>query len=119
MTILLDIARVRTNWFLKGNETVAAVFTAAFAVRNVLLVLELLPKWHHAKGSLEGIPPEKRLGLVGQTFFMWLNRLLLTGYRRDLTLHDLDNVDSGMRGDKLRERLRRSWDKGTHHQLFY
>ena len=112
LTILLDLPRVRTSWLLDGGSVVAAVFTATFAIRIVLLTLESIPKWKRVVAGPE-IPPEERQGIFGRIFFWWLMPMFREGYRRDLSMDDLFAIDDDLKGDTLSARLLKSWESGA------
>ncbi|KAK3935755.1 P-loop containing nucleoside triphosphate hydrolase protein [Diplogelasinospora grovesii] len=109
-TILLDLPRVRTQWLLDDNATVAAVFTVTFVLQVALLCLESVQKWHKSI-SPDQIPPEMRQGLLGTIFFSWLNPLFMKGYSSDLDMKDLYAIDDNLKGTILYERLLNSWNK--------
>src|SRR5687767_1779542 len=69
VTVILDIAQVRTFW-IRSMWAIAAVFTASFAFKIVLLILEETPK----PSTGEKIP-ETSSGVVSRSFFWWLNNL--------------------------------------------
>ncbi len=97
------------------NETVvAAIYTVVFVLRIPLLLLESQQKWKHATIPPEEIPPERRQGIFGRTFFWWLNPLFIKGYTRDLTMDDLFAIDDDIKGEKLYDRLIKHWNKGPY-----
>jgi ATP-binding cassette, subfamily C (CFTR/MRP), member 1 len=111
-TILLDLPRVRTQWLLKGNSTVASLLTVALVIRVVIVTLESLQKWETGGDLPAGASPEMMQGLFGHTFMWWLNPLFQIGYKRDICMDDLHQLDHGLQGEPLGDRLLRSWDKG-------
>ncbi len=111
-TILLDLPRIRTQWLFDDNSIVAAVFTAAFAIRIPLLWLECVLKWHHSTTPGEEIPPEERQGIFGRTFFWWLMPLFLEGYHKNLGMNDLYAIDDDLKGKILYARLLKQWNSG-------
>ncbi len=114
-TVLLDLPRVRTAWLIDNGASrhyaLASLFTATYAVRLFLLGLESILKWKHVAAGLE-IPPERRQGIFGRTFFWWLMPLFLKGYRGDISMDDLFAIDDELKGEVLFERLERSWNSG-------
>lgn len=118
VTILLDLPRVRTQWLLADNTTVAALFTVTLLVRVVILGLESVLKWEDGAVLPEGMSREMMQGLFGYTFLWWLNRMFMIGYKRDIGMDDLDDTDGGLKGEYLGNRLLKSWDRGeSHHQI--
>ncbi|KAK0615110.1 hypothetical protein B0T17DRAFT_377631 [Bombardia bombarda] len=123
-TILLDLPRVRTQWLLDDNTLVARLFTVTFALRVVAVVLEsfnayrddAIPQQKRRELGLDPesntVPPEMRQGIIGLTFFSWLNPLFWKGYRKNLTMDDLYAIDPKLEGDVLHARLLKSWNSG-------
>ncbi|KAH9430121.1 hypothetical protein MCOR02_009841 [Pyricularia oryzae] len=93
--VLTEATRARTYYLKK--QTVAASITAAnCCVKFVLLILEEQKKTLRSgsDGSRKKAASEDLAGPTNQTFFLWLNRLFLTGYRRAFTTTDLELISS-------------------------
>ncbi|KAK0644149.1 ABC transporter [Cercophora newfieldiana] len=119
-TTLLDLPRTRTQWLLQDNTAVASLFTTTLLLRVVILVVESLQKWTDEKEWPDGASREMTHGIFGHTFLWWLRPLLLTGYKRDIRMEDLDEVDVDLRGETLGNRLLKAWetvDKSRKHCL--
>ena len=56
-TILLDAVRLRTQWLLQSNFTIASVFTVTFVLKVILLVLEPAQKWQRSTIPAEETTP--------------------------------------------------------------
>ncbi len=112
-TILLDLPRVRTQWFLDDNFIIAILTTVTFGLRFIVFSVESLQKWRRATVPPESIAPEYRQGLIGRTFFTWLNPMFMEGYKRDLNMGDLFPIDNDLKGQQLYERLLKHWNTGT------
>lgn len=112
--ILCDVPRVRTQWFLPGNTTVAAIFSATFGLKLALIFIESIHKHHRSVYADEKTSPEDYQGIFGSTFFTWLNPLFIEGYRRNLSMDDLYVVDNDLTGETLYERLNAHWLKANH-----
>lgn len=111
LTILLDLARVRTQWLLPDNLAIATSFSIAFGLRILWLVFESIPK--HKYGVLlandEDISPEELNGIISRSLFWWINPLLVLGYSKDLSMSDLFPVDSALSGPTTYERMHKVW----------
>ncbi|KAF7548170.1 hypothetical protein G7Z17_g7235 [Cylindrodendrum hubeiense] len=105
LTILLDIAHDRTLWLSSSSklDTIfVRVFTAAVAVKAVLIVLE-------SRAKLEGITvTDEKIesldggrGIYSLSTFAWLSGLFLSGYKRVLSIEDLPALDENMAVDTL------------------
>ncbi|KAF5022863.1 hypothetical protein F66182_5096 [Fusarium sp. NRRL 66182] len=107
LTVILDMALVRTFW-IRSSRTIASVFTAAFVLKVILLVLEEMPK--RLIGEKEKIH-ETSSGVVNRSFFWWLNRLFVQGYRRILETDSLETIDSKFEAHHLLEPLEKRWEQ--------
>ena len=111
-TIILDTPRLRTQWLLDNNNIIATLISVVFAWRLVLIFVESLQKWNYSSIPPESIAPEDRQGVFGRTFFTWLNPMFMEGYKRDLTMDDLFQIDDDLKGQKLHARLLKQWKAG-------
>ncbi|EXL76825.1 hypothetical protein FOPG_08508 [Fusarium oxysporum f. sp. conglutinans race 2 54008] len=105
--IILDIALVRTFW-IRSMRTIAAVFTASFVIKTILLILEETPK--SLLDEKEKIH-ETSSGVVNRSFFWWLNGLFLQGHRTILETEDLQAIDSKFDTDHVSAPLEKQWER--------
>jgi len=112
-SLAFDAVQCRTLWLLpvsRRQHTISTVFTIAVAFKFAVLVLEarekksfLLPPW-----SLS--PPEALSGIIGRSFFWWLNSLFVKGFRGFLNVDSLWSIDQNMDSQHLMENLQATWD---------
>jgi ATP-binding cassette, subfamily C (CFTR/MRP), member 1 len=115
VSLLLDGAILRTFWMSDLPTSVRAVFTASFALKACLLVLEAKEKAGLLSGKGGGEQrrnPEITSGLYGRGLLSWLNPLLLDGFRRLLKPADLYALEKSMKADALNLKFWKAWDKG-------
>jgi hypothetical protein len=113
VSLLLDGAILRTFWMSDLATSVRAVFTASFALKACLLVLEAKEKAGFIMRSGEqDRNPEITSGLYSRGLLSWLNPLLLDGFRRLLKPADLYALDESMKADVLNVKFWKAWDKG-------
>ncbi|KAF5673240.1 multidrug resistance-associated 1 [Fusarium denticulatum] len=96
VSLLLDVALLRTLWLVPMSATIPAVFTAAFALKAIIIVLE---GWSKAPYLLAGSgphSPEVTAGLYARAVFAWVTPLLQTGFRKLLRPMDLFELDEEM-----------------------
>lgn len=108
LTLILDIAQVRTSWLLATTpqETLfARLFTSSVATKLVILLLEAHPKARWLKWNLHEHSPEEVDGLFVMGIYGWLNRLFARGYAAVLSLSDLYPLDSNMTTEALYPKL--------------
>jgi hypothetical protein len=110
ISILLDIAPVR-SLFLRGGPlmAIAALTSAALAVKVLLLVLEEAPK--HAPAGFEA-SKERSSGLWNRTVFWWLNTTFKKGFRSFLAVDDLSALDHHLDSPRLTSSLEHQWNTG-------
>ncbi|KXX77725.1 Canalicular multispecific organic anion transporter 1 [Madurella mycetomatis] len=105
ITILLDVAQVRTLWLASTSSDELAfsrVFTCGVAVKALLIVLESQSKSKWIRlWDVKEHSPEETSGLYGLGAYFWLNRLFLTGYRKVLQLRDLFPLDRNIASEVL------------------
>lgn len=97
LPLVLDIAQCRTLWLASHNTTeniFCRLCTGAVVIKAVCFALETQhkSKWMRWNDSKQH-SPEDWSGFYVLGIFSWLNALLLTGYRKTLTLTDLFPLD--------------------------
>lgn len=116
-TLVLEAVRVRTQWLLPENDTIATLFSCAFSLRAFLLGVELLPKTSHATIDLSELSPEDRAGIFERSLMLWVLPLLRKGHRRDLSQGDTFPVDGDIRGERVYRQLDEVLSKCTSHRV--
>lgn len=99
-TLVFDATRTRSLW-LGGYTNIAAVTTVALIIKLLLLSTETVSKRDILRNEWIIQSPEAKSGLFGKSFFLWLNKLLRTGYRQSLTVEDLLPLDKHLTSDYL------------------
>jgi ATP-binding cassette subfamily C (CFTR/MRP) protein 1 len=113
-SIACDAVQCRTLWLLpseNGLRSIAAVLSAGIAVKVGMLLLEakqkrefLIPPWRASS-------PEALSGVIGRSFFWWLNALMAKGFNNSLSLEMLWPTDHSMDSEKLLASLTDNWVK--------
>ncbi|ORY71658.1 multidrug resistance-related protein [Pseudomassariella vexata] len=110
-TVLLDIARVRTQWLLGEDGVVAGVLTASVAVKVGMLLLEAAEKRSLLLGLDRNFSIESTSGVFSRSSFWWLNSLLVSGFKKVLTMDDLPAIHEKLDSDRLAVQLQLAWGK--------
>ncbi|KAG9240417.1 ABC transporter-like protein [Calycina marina] len=119
LTMLFDIARVRTGWLIHGETTISSLRSAAMVVKVVLLFLESLPKDKHIIDSERNtLSPEDKAGLFSRSLLLWLNPLFLHGYRKPLSGDELYPVGENLAASRVFDALHSSWENTKLHSKF-
>ncbi|PVH72311.1 P-loop containing nucleoside triphosphate hydrolase protein [Cadophora sp. DSE1049] len=110
VSLIFDIARVRTQWLLPTNDPIAAVLTAAVVTKVLMLLLETLGKRRFLLAAYRGLSPEITSGLFSRGFFWWLNSLLANGFKNVLSADDIFPINENLSSRKLSDDLQSRWD---------
>lgn len=111
VSMLLDIARVRTEWLLKESPAYAGLLTVSFIVKVTLLLLETIEKRRLLYADEKRISVESTSGPFSRGFFVWLNGLLRAGFRSLLALDSLPAIYEKLHSGKTHERFKEAWLK--------
>jgi hypothetical protein len=85
---------VRTYWLMEPHSALASLELAVLLVQIVLIVLEECSKRKYFVDQTLAVSPEETAGLLGRSFFTWLNRSFVRGYGRPLQMADIVIDDS-------------------------
>ncbi|GKU05754.1 unnamed protein product, partial [Fusarium langsethiae] len=105
VTVILDIALVRTFW-IRSMLAIAAVFTCSLVLKATLLILEEWPKLLLPENDKIR---ETSSGVINRSVFWWLNSLFLQGHRGILETEDLQNIDPKFDTDHVSGPLEERW----------
>ncbi|KAI1777454.1 ABC multidrug transporter [Hypoxylon cercidicola] len=108
LTLLFDIAQVRTYWLASSTRpemAFTAIFTASLAMKVVILLLEAQRKAKWVAWDSKDHSPEETSGIYSLGVYFWLNRLFLEGYHKVLEIPDLYPLDKNMAADHLSKRF--------------
>ncbi|KAI0839686.1 ABC multidrug transporter [Hypoxylon sp. FL0890] len=109
-TLLFDIAQARTYWLASSTRpemAFTAIFTAALAMKVVMLLLEAQRKTRWVAWDSKDHSPEETSGIYSLGVYSWLNQLFLEGYHRVLQIQDLYPLDQNMAASRLSKRFAR------------
>lgn len=111
VSLLLDAAILRSFWLSGLSDPICGLFTASFAVKVVLLVLEAVEKGRHvAKKDSDQRNPEATSGLYNRGLVWWMNPLLFDGFRRLLQPRDLYALDHSLATSALNDQFCKIWN---------
>jgi ABC-type multidrug transport system fused ATPase/permease subunit len=114
ITIILDIACVRTLWLRQDYSSVshriAILYTLAFIVKICTFAIESLPKRQIPDSPSSDASPEARADMVNRALFWWINPLFVRGYSSTLEVPDLPILDKSMNAKTSFNMLSTSWE---------
>lgn len=122
LTLVFDIARVRTMAFRGVKLSLIACFSSMMGVKAVVLLFEAIEKRGMLLEPYRYLSPEETCGLYSRSSFFWLIQLLSTGYSRLLCSEDLYPIESDMKSETLRDRMEQAWSaapKGQPRAFFW
>ena len=108
LTLLFDVAQVRTLWLAssKADEiTFSRLSTAVTVVKAALVCAESQRKTRWMRWNFKDHSPEETSGLFGLGSLLWLNRLFLRGFRKVLATEDLFPLDRSLGSETLHAKL--------------
>ncbi|KAM5354724.1 hypothetical protein ACJ41O_001371 [Fusarium nematophilum] len=89
LQILFEAAITRTSWLVAQSNSalsLATLRTTSVAVKAGILVLEAQAKARSLQWGPKEHSPEETAGILSQGTYSWLNRLLLRGYRGNVSV---------------------------------
>ncbi|KAM0254479.1 hypothetical protein ACHAQJ_006761 [Trichoderma viride] len=113
LSLLLDVTQARTLYLssaISAERTYSNLFTAAVALKAVMMVLESQQKSKWISWNEKEHSPEETSGIFSLGVFFWLNRLFLAGYKKVLFIDDLYPLDGSLDPKALREKFYRNLD---------
>jgi len=113
VTLILDVAQVRTLFLLAGGKperTYSSLFSASVALKVAMLLLEAKPKSKWVCWDEKSHSPEETSSIFSLGVFFWLNKLFLRGYKKMLTLDDLYPLDTTLKSKVLHEKFSQNMD---------
>lgn len=101
VTLLLDLARVRTSWLLPGYQVYPACLSASLPARLLLLVLINVEKRKWFLYTEKDHSTESVSGPFSRGLFTWLDSLLWKGHSVLLTGESLPTVHAKLLSSEL------------------
>ena len=111
ITTIFDAATLRTLWLLTPfSPRIRNIFTVAFVIKAVVLLLEARGKRNYVKTE-QNKSPEDFSGLYGQALLSWLNGLVWKGARHLLKPEDLYDISEDVASEGLSKRFAEEWER--------
>ncbi|KAJ6790277.1 hypothetical protein PWT90_07508 [Aphanocladium album] len=121
LTACCDAVKSRTYFLRPGMETLGALAATAAALRSSLIVLEEICKKplliDENMRVISG--PEATSGFFQRTFFIYLQPMLMTGFRQKLTTKDMGKLGIDFSSKALHLRLKKNLAKSKSPQSRY
>ncbi|XP_044717675.1 ABC transporter domain-containing protein [Hirsutella rhossiliensis] len=111
LTILVDMARVRTLFLLPYGGPIAGIFLASFLIKVAIFAFETCEKRSLLRPDWQNTSPEDLGGFYNRALFVWLNGVFRKGFRTLLTISSLTNLDEEMLKASNPTDLIERWEK--------
>lgn len=119
-TLLFDTVQCRTRWLIQKDST-AALLIGSIGVKLLILLLEVQGKMRWRVLDDRKRSPEESAGIFNLSVFFWMNKLLINGRRKVLSLEDLYPLDENMMAEGLLAKFQSQWEPsgsdGRHSRL--
>lgn len=112
VTLLLDLVTIYTYYHRAGLDTIARLTCSLPAFKLALIVLEEISKRSLIIAENRNqLSDEATAGFWNRATFLWINPLLLFGFRRIIHNGDLPDIGEQFDSRRLYENLKVSWGK--------
>lgn len=95
------------------DTTIRVIFTASLALKVIILFLEATEKKRYLSTEDRKLSPEETSGILNQSVFVWLNQLIVTGFKKVLLMDDLYPLNKELYAAHLKVNFRKTWDRST------
>ncbi|KAJ5183506.1 P-loop containing nucleoside triphosphate hydrolase protein [Penicillium capsulatum] len=116
LTLIFDLARLRTLSFMPANGMVTALFAVGVIIKAITLILESMEKRSLLKKPYENSSIETTSGVFSRSLFWWLNDLLVKGSKTTLTVDSLPALDEELKEAANPQSLREKWAAADHYR---
>ncbi|KJZ74702.1 hypothetical protein HIM_05819 [Hirsutella minnesotensis 3608] len=113
ISILLDMARVRTLWLMPYSRTISGLLLASFLVKVVIFGWESTEKGSLLRPEWKNASPEDKGSFYNRAMFIWLNRVFRRGFKTLLTIATLTPLDKELLDASDASGLIERWEKSS------
>ncbi|GAB7354916.1 hypothetical protein MBLNU459_g5544t2 [Dothideomycetes sp. NU459] len=113
LSTLLDLARVRTLFYLPSYSIVASLYCLGFSIKLIILLVEVCEKQHLLLQPWRDSAPEDLGGVYNRSLFLWLNGLLARGFHKTLTIQTLMSIDRDLLDSSTPLSLASMWEQAN------
>lgn len=95
------------------DATIRAAFTASLGLKVIILFLEATEKRRYLSLEDRKLSPEETSGILNQGVFVWLNQLIVTGFKKVLLMEDLYPLNKELYAAHLKINFCKAWDESA------
>ncbi len=112
VTILFDLVTIYTYFHRTGLGTIARLTCCLPALKFLLVILEEVSKRSLViAGTRQSLSREATAGFWSRSTFLWINPLLLFGFRHVIDNDNLPDIGRQFDSKELYQNLKECWDK--------
>ncbi|OAR02083.1 hypothetical protein LLEC1_05009 [Akanthomyces lecanii] len=112
ITLLFDLATIYTYFHRTGLGVIACLTCSLPALKFLLLILEEMPKRSLViADNRQALSREATAGFWSRSTFLWINPLLLFGFRHVIDNDNLPDLGQQFDSKELYQNLKVCWDK--------
>ena len=119
LSLVFDAVVLRTLWLSSYDSRIRALFTASFALKGIIMLLEAKEKQNYVSSKLDAArSPEEFSGVYGKSFYWWMNSLIRTGYNTILNPEKLYPLRQSLRANRLDRQFQHGWSTCMYDNMF-
>lgn len=107
-TMLFDATRARSYGMRDGLQTLSALAGLEAAWKLGILLLEEVSKKSLVQDQ-QALGPEMTSGFWNRSLFVWLNEMLLLGFKNVISVDDLPQMGPSFESEMLHEQFQQQW----------
>lgn len=113
LTMLFDIVKARTHFTRTRLTAVAVLCVVAIFLKCTLMALGELPKRSLIRDpKKKDCSDETVSGFWNRSLFLWLNKMFIIGFNRNLEIRDLPELEPEFNSELLHDQLQSTWKNG-------
>ena len=112
-TLIFHVLQARSYFHRDGASSRGVLSVVTAVSKAILMLLEEIPKQRLAHSSeLPRLAKESICGFWNRTLFIWLNSVLALGFKKIMSINDLQDMEADFESETLYQGFLKSWSKG-------
>ncbi|KAF3402447.1 Metal resistance protein YCF1 [Talaromyces pinophilus] len=112
LSLLFDIVRVRTLW-LANYTAIARLYSVSIGLKLMWFYFESRTKQAHFLNRTIQYGAEEIHGLYSRSFFWWINQLFVLGFKKNLSVESLPQLDRALSSEVVHHEVKKPWDSSS------
>lgn len=119
LNILSSIVRAGLRFVSWNLCHISSLSLAIFVARIILFVIENQSKRPILQIKYNQLSPEETAGFLDRIFYWWVNKILKTGYSKNLSLADIPRLNKDVDATRICTTMQIEWQKKSISSLFF